>query len=91
MRQLCSMTVTDGQIALGQINLFHDKLYWGSADIVIRADNSLRPSAAIGGVVNLPVDDSLEMKLKANRPMKTHMLRAKSGWGRHRIVRREHR
>ena len=49
--------ITDGQIALGQINLFHDKLYWGSADIVIRADNSLRPSAAIGGVVNLPVDD----------------------------------
>ncbi|MCO5189254.1 MAG: FG-GAP-like repeat-containing protein [Anaerolineae bacterium] len=49
--------ITDGQVALGQINLFHDKAYWGSADIVIRADNSLRPSAAIGGVVNAPVDD----------------------------------
>ncbi|MCB8928748.1 MAG: LamG domain-containing protein, partial [Ardenticatenaceae bacterium] len=49
--------VTNGQVALGQINLFHDKAYWGAADIVIFADNSLRPSAAIGGVVNTSFND----------------------------------
>ena len=57
MRLPCSMTSQMVGVALGQINLFHDKACWGSADIVIRADNSLRPSAAIGGVVNAPVDD----------------------------------
>jgi hypothetical protein len=51
--------VTNGQVALGQINLFHNKAYWGSADIVIHADNSLRPSAAIGGIVSEPVDEIL--------------------------------
>ena len=49
--------VTDGQMALGQVNLFHDKAYWGTADIMINADNSLRPSAAIGGVVNAAIND----------------------------------
>ena len=50
--------VTDGQVGLGQINLYHEKAYWGVADIVIFADNSLRPSAAIGGVVNRPVSET---------------------------------
>lgn len=49
--------VTNGQLALGQVNLFHDKAYWGVADIMINADNSLRPSAAIGGVVNGATND----------------------------------
>ena len=49
--------VTNGQLALGRINLFHDKAYWSVADIVVLADNSIRPSAAIGGVVNQATDD----------------------------------
>lgn len=48
---------TDGQVALGEINLFHDKAFWSSADIVIHADNGLRPYAAIGGIVNRPIRD----------------------------------
>ncbi len=51
--------VTHGQAALGRINLFHNKAYWGVADIVIHADNSLRPSAAIGGVTPSVTGDTL--------------------------------
>ena len=54
--------VTNGQAALGQINLFHDKLYWNSADIQIYANNGLRPSAGIGGIVNVPVSDTIQMR-----------------------------
>ena len=51
--------VTNGQVALGQINLFHNKAYWSQADVVIHADNGLRPSAAIGGVVNRPITETI--------------------------------
>ncbi len=53
--------VSNGQMALGQINLFHDKAYWSTADIVIYADNSLRPSAAIGGVFNSPISETVKV------------------------------
>ncbi len=53
--------VTNGQGALGQINLYHNKVHWGASDVVIYADNSLRPSAAIGGVVNHPVTDTIQI------------------------------
>ncbi|MCB8954432.1 MAG: VCBS repeat-containing protein [Ardenticatenales bacterium] len=49
--------VSNGQVALGQINLFHDKAYWGQSDILIYADNGLRPSAAIGGIISQTVAD----------------------------------
>ncbi len=52
--------ITDGQVALGQINLFFDKAYWGIADIAIASDNSLRPYAYIGGVVNQVVTEVTE-------------------------------
>ncbi|MCA9925971.1 MAG: hypothetical protein KC421_26550, partial [Anaerolineales bacterium] len=54
--------VTNGQAALGQINLFHDKLYWNSSDIQLYANNGLRPSAAIGGIVNEPVSDTIKTR-----------------------------
>lgn len=63
--------VSNGQIALGQINLFHDKAYWGTADIVIFADNSLRPSAAIGGVVNTPVSETVKVSANSITASKT--------------------
>ncbi|MEM7802914.1 MAG: PT domain-containing protein, partial [Chloroflexota bacterium] len=51
--------ITEGQVALGRINLFHDKAHWGISDVVIFADNSLRPSASIGGIVSNPKDEIL--------------------------------
>jgi hypothetical protein len=51
--------VTNGQVALGDVNIYHDREQWDSADIVILADNSLRPSASIGGVVSEPYTKTL--------------------------------
>ncbi|MCO5204024.1 MAG: VCBS repeat-containing protein [Anaerolineae bacterium] len=43
--------VTNGQVALGDVTIYHDREKWDSADVVILANNSLRPSAVIGGIV----------------------------------------
>ncbi len=51
--------VTNGQVALRQVNFFYEKMFWGQSDIVIYADNSLRPSATIGGVVNQPIAETV--------------------------------
>ena len=40
---------TNGQAALGQIVLYHDRQHWSQADIQIHASNALRPHATIGG------------------------------------------
>lgn len=42
---------TNGQAALGQIKIYHQKQQWADADIRIHATNRLRPHATIGGSV----------------------------------------
>ena len=42
---------TNGQAALGQIEIYHGKERWETADIRIFAKNNLRPHATIGGIV----------------------------------------
>ncbi|MEM7117663.1 MAG: FG-GAP-like repeat-containing protein, partial [Chloroflexota bacterium] len=62
--------VSNGQIALRQINLFHNKAYWGQADVIIFADNSKRPSASIGGIVNHPLPETTyEITTTAKTPV----------------------
>ena len=43
---------TDGQAALGEINIYHDRGHWNDADVRIYASNRLRPNANQGGVVS---------------------------------------
>lgn len=43
--------LSNGQAALGDIAIYHDKGNWGSADVIITASNNQRPSAIMGGVV----------------------------------------
>lgn len=43
--------ITNGQAALGEIHVFHDKGFWGQANIVVNARNTQRPSAILGGNV----------------------------------------
>ncbi len=52
--------ITDGQVALGVIRVFHAKENWLGADVVIRASNNQRPRASLGGVVMSTVDDPLD-------------------------------
>ncbi|MEM7533395.1 MAG: VCBS repeat-containing protein [Chloroflexota bacterium] len=42
---------TNGQAALGDMTIYHDKTYWDAADLQIFASNRLRPNADIGGIV----------------------------------------
>ena len=51
--------VSNGQMLLRQVNFFYNKAYWGQADIVVFANNGLRPSAAIGGTANRPVSETV--------------------------------
>ncbi|MBN1876694.1 MAG: VCBS repeat-containing protein [Anaerolineae bacterium] len=42
---------TNGQAALGQLTLRHNKEHWNVADIQIHASNALIPNADVGGIV----------------------------------------
>ena len=54
---------TDGQVALGRIDVFPAKTFWNRADIVIYAGNSLRPTATIGGIVNATLGEMVRPAL----------------------------
>jgi hypothetical protein len=49
--------VSDGQAALGEVRLYHNKENWVSSDIVIYAQNGIRPRASMGGVADELTDD----------------------------------
>lgn len=51
--------LTDGQAALGNVWVYHDKGRWLDAHIVVHATNSLRPNASLGGIVNYAIDDTI--------------------------------
>ncbi|MFN8440658.1 MAG: VCBS repeat-containing protein [Caldilineaceae bacterium] len=49
--------VSDGQIALGEVRIHPNREAWLSADVVIYANNNLRPRATMGGLVESPAND----------------------------------
>jgi hypothetical protein len=49
--------LTNGQAALGDVRIYHDKGFWGTADVVITASNNQRPNAILGGSVLTPTND----------------------------------
>jgi hypothetical protein len=53
--------VSDGQVALGTVQVFQSKELWPSADVVVKADNSLRPLAPIGGIVQVPLSETVKV------------------------------
>jgi len=42
---------SNGQAALGNVTIYHDREHWSEAHIRIYASNRLRPNAALGGLV----------------------------------------
>ncbi|HSJ55908.1 MAG TPA: VCBS repeat-containing protein [Anaerolineae bacterium] len=42
--------VTDGQAAIGTVRIYQDRENWPGADVVIYAQNGVRPRASMGGV-----------------------------------------
>ena len=51
--------VSNGQMALGRVYIYNAKAFWGQADVIVLANNSLRPSAALGGVVKSGVSETV--------------------------------
>lgn len=51
--------VTNGQVALGEVHIHHNKEYWDQAHIVIYAANNVRPRATQGGIVDVPVAEEV--------------------------------
>ncbi|MCP4410137.1 MAG: hypothetical protein GY807_20820 [Gammaproteobacteria bacterium] len=52
--------LSDGQMALGNIEVYHAKAFWPLADIIIHASNRVRPNADLGGVVDSPESETLQ-------------------------------
>ncbi|NJN16424.1 MAG: VCBS repeat-containing protein [Oscillochloris sp.] len=50
-------TWSDGQIVLGEVTIYHDKVNWATADVQIHAGNALRPNANQGGIVRVDTPD----------------------------------
>lgn len=49
--------VSDGQIAIGEVRVHHAKAQWLGADVVMYAQNGIRPRASMGGVTAELRDD----------------------------------
>jgi hypothetical protein len=49
---------TDGQVALGNVTIYHDREHWNEADVQVYATNRLRPNAAQGGVSSDVISDT---------------------------------
>ncbi|MGB0385943.1 MAG: FG-GAP-like repeat-containing protein, partial [Ardenticatenaceae bacterium] len=67
---------TNGQVALGQIRVYHAKENWLDSHILLYASNNLRPRATLGGIVNTPLSDTLattEVISNAYLPGQVHM------------------
>ncbi|MGB1254174.1 MAG: hypothetical protein ACPG8W_26420, partial [Candidatus Promineifilaceae bacterium] len=52
--------LSNGQAALGNVNVYQNKVRWYESDIVVLADNTHRPNANLGGIVSEPVSDTLK-------------------------------
>ncbi|MFP4438888.1 MAG: FG-GAP repeat domain-containing protein [Chloroflexaceae bacterium] len=50
---------TDGQAALGDITIYHDRERWNDAHIRVYATNRLRPNANQGGIITTPLSETV--------------------------------
>jgi hypothetical protein len=54
---------TNGQAAIGEVTLYHDRQLWYDADIRIYASNHRRPAGTLGGIVDDDVTDPFTSSL----------------------------
>jgi hypothetical protein len=69
-------TWSNGQIALGQVNVYHDRAHWDSAHVRVFATNRLRPNANQGGIVAEPISETVAL---AGAPATTHTIEYEPG------------
>jgi hypothetical protein len=74
--------VSNGQAALGQVHIYHDRGYWGQAHVVIPAANTIRPSAILGGSVLTPTHDIVSPTLTITNAYIPGQVRMPPTWNR---------
>ncbi|MBN1148666.1 MAG: VCBS repeat-containing protein, partial [Anaerolineales bacterium] len=63
---------TDGQAALGEVRVFHNRQNWNDAHIRVYASNQLRPMALQGGIVGEVISDTQVLTM-TYAPGQVHM------------------
>ncbi|MGD1994086.1 MAG: VCBS repeat-containing protein, partial [Anaerolineae bacterium] len=63
---------TNGQVALGETTIYHDRQHWLDAHVRIYATNRMRPNAAQGGIVSTVITDPVTSTL-TYAPGQVHM------------------
>jgi hypothetical protein len=66
--------VTDGQAALGQVIVLQSKENWPYADVVVQANNAVRPSAAIGGFTQVPLSETVRINVSPDNLSETKVI-----------------
>ena len=51
--------LTNGQVALGNVNIYHNKVNWMDSDVIIYARNDIRPTANLGGIVTQRIVETI--------------------------------
>jgi hypothetical protein len=54
---------SNGQAAIGQVTIYHDRQHWYDADVRIYASNHRRPAASLGGIVREDTTDPITSTL----------------------------
>lgn len=52
---------TNGQVALGEITVFHERAGWNDSHVRIFASNRVRPNADQGGIVSTPFTETITL------------------------------
>ena len=66
--------VTNGQAALGQVTVLQSKELWPFADVVVQANNAMRPSAAIGGFTQIPLSETVRINVTPDNISETKVI-----------------
>ena len=72
--------VSNGQMALGDVNLYFNKEKWLTADIVMYAQTGIRPRATMGGVVSHLTDDIVSPTLTISNAYGPGQIRLGPNW-----------
>jgi subtilisin-like proprotein convertase family protein len=63
---------TNGQAALGNIRVYHNREHWNDAHLRVYASNQMRPNAVMGGIVSQPITETAVTTL-TYAPGQVHM------------------
>ena len=74
--------LTNGQVTLGKINIYHNKENWHTSNILIYANNMMRPNVDLGGIVTEPVSATLATGEEISRGYLPGQVRMPIKWNR---------